>query len=184
MRAVAQRVAGQLLEKEDKVGLILRDSKPTADAPDVHVLRYAFIVRGPDTGDHIFPALILDDWGREIRSLNLYRWVRENGDRFPRAEIFGLERDGRETQCFVRELELYARLPCYVFANVESSIASGSRVAAVFLPDDSVEKPRRIKEPKDIEQPLRRAMVTWWKIPSDGFEPDPCYLSVPPELGY
>ena len=186
MRAVAQRVAGTLLEEEDRVGLILRDSKPAQEVQDVVILRFAFVVRGPGIGDHVFPAFILDDWGREIRSLKLYRWVRENGDRFPRAEIFGFERDGRETQCFLRELELYARLPCYVYDNMESHIPNGRQVNAVFLPDDSVKDAKLIAKPrpKEVEQPLRRAMVTWWRIPIEGFEPDLSHLTVPPEPGY
>ena len=166
LRAVGQRVAGELLKQKSRSGLILHDLKPDGETTDLITLRYAFVTRGPGGGDHIFPAFILDDWGREIRSLKLYRWVRENGEQFPRAEIFGFEQDGRETQCFLRELELYARLPCYAYRAREQAVSTGSLLDTVLLPDSTSLEPQQIARPADVRRPLRAARVTWWRIPA------------------
>lgn len=170
--------------QEGRAALILRQPKPDSETTAVLSLRFAFVTRGPGGGDHIFPSFILDDWGREIRSLALYDWVRENGQRFPRAEIFGFERDGRETQCFLRELELYARLPCYVYRSADQPVAEGLRLDAILLPHDSVQRPLRIEKPDGIERPLRAAWVTWWQIPVEGKMLDLSQLDARPDPGY
>ena len=184
MRAVGQRVAGQLLEQEKWSGLILKDLKPDKDLADLIILRYAFITRGPGGGDHIFPAFILDDWGREIRTLKLYRWVRENGERFPRGEIFGFEQDGRETQCFLRELELYAHYPCYAYRVEEQDVPDGQLINAIFLPDPAASEPQKIARPEELRRPLRAAQVTWWRIPENGTALDLSRLNTRADPGY
>lgn len=175
---------GELLERGKRSGLILHDLEPNLESANLITLRYAFVTRGPGGGDHIFPAFILDDWGREIRSLKLYRWVRENGDRFPRGEVFGFEQDGRETQCFLRELELYARLPCYAYRAQEQAVTEGHLLNAVFLPDSTVVEPQQIAKPPDLRGPLRAARVTWWRIPSDGGALDLSQLDARADPGY
>jgi hypothetical protein len=170
--------------QEGRVALVLRQPKPDSEATGLISLRFAFIARGPGGGDHIFPSFILDDWGREIRSLKLYEWVRENGQRFPRAEIFGFEQDGRETQCFLRELELYARLPCYAYRTADQPVAEGRLLNSILLPHDSAQTPLRIEKPAGIERPLRAARVTWWQIPTDGKMLDLAQLDARPDPGY
>lgn len=184
MRAVGQRIAGRLLEQHNQIGLIVYDFKPVEIPANLVILRFAFVTRGPGGGDHIFPAFILDDWGREIGSLKLYRWVRENGERFPRAEIFGYEQDGRETQCFVRELELYATLPCYAFLSPEQQIPEGRLISAIFLPDSSVEEVQRISKPAEVRRPLRSARVTWWQTPENFTTIDLSQLNTQSDPGY
>ena len=164
MRAVSQRIAGSLLEENGRFALIMYDPHPDAKRDDLLFLRYAFVTRGPE--DHIFPAFILDDWGREIRSLKLYRWFYEYGERFPRAEVFGYEQDGRETQCFLRELELYTRLPCYLYPTRETAVQEGVLLSAILLPDPSLNAPRQIKPPAEWKRPLRAARVSWWGVPA------------------
>ena len=170
--------------QEKRAALILRQLKPKPEATGLISLRFAFVARGPGGGDHIFPSFILDDWGREIRSLKLYDWVRENGQRFPRAEIFGFERDGRETQCFLRELELYARLPCYAYRTADQPITGGLLLKGILLPNDSVQTPLRIDTPAGIERPLRAARVTWWQIPAGEKVIDLAQLDARPDPGY
>jgi hypothetical protein len=182
MRAVGQRVAGKLLQQDRKNALILRALKPPADAQDILYLRYALVTRGP--GDHIFPAFILDDWGKEIRSLKLYRWVREFGEQFPRGEIFGFEQDGRDTQAFLREMELYARLPCYAYESDAQPVEQGHLLSAILLPDAAVTTLSRIKRPADLKAPLRAARVTWWSIPEGSDEIDLDALDADPDPGY
>ena len=165
MRAVRQRVAGELLVQKGQAALILHQLKPDGEETDLITLRFPFVTRGPGGGDHIFPSFILDDWGREIRSLKLYDWVHENGQRFPRAEIFGFERDGRETQCFLRELELYARLPCYAYPAANLPVNKGVLLSAALLLGESVNKPQRIERPAGLKRPMGAARLTWWRIP-------------------
>lgn len=182
MRAVRQRVAGELLLQDKKNALILRELKPPAGAENLLYLRYALITKGP--GDHIFPTFILDDWGKEIGSLKLYRWVRENGEQFPRGEIFGFERDGRDTQAFLREMELYARLPCYAYQSEEQPVEEGHLLTAILLPDAQSTTIERIKRPADLKIPLRSARVTWWKCPEQTRDFDLQALDAKPDPGY
>lgn len=184
MQAVGQRISGKLLEHDKEYGLVVFDLKPEQAAQNTLLLRYAFVTRGRSGGDHIFPAFILDDWGRELRSLKLYQWVRKNGERFPRAEIFGYEQDGRETQCFVRELELYATFPCYVFLKPEQPVSDGRLISAIFLPDVSAKDVRKIDKPSDIRRPLRSARVTWWEIPENSTAIDFSRLNTRADPGY
>lgn len=184
MRAVGQRVAGEVLEQKNWSGLILQDLKPDKETVNLITLRYAFVTRGPGGGDHIFPAFILDDWGREIRSLKLYQWVRANGEQFPRAEIFGYEQDGRETQCFLRELEHYARLPCYAYRSEEKAIPSGHLIQAILLPDSTAKEPQKITRPADLQPPLRSARITWWRVPPDSTALNLSHLDTRADPGY
>lgn len=182
MRAARQRVGGQLLLQGRRNALVLHQLKPPKESDNLVYLRYAMVTRGP--GDHIFPALVLDDWGRERRSLSLYQWIRENGDRFPRAEIFGFERDGRETQAFLRGMEIYARYPCYAYEEPDIPVQEGHLLYAIFLPDDQADAPQKIKPPKDLDLPLRAARVTWWRVPRGLADIDLFRLDAEPDPGY
>jgi hypothetical protein len=163
MKPIKQRVGGEVLAQGDAYALVLRTLQPDAEDSDLVYLRFPFLTRGP--GDVIFPAMVVDDWGREMRSLGLYKWVRENGDRFPRSEIFGYEADGRETQVFLREMELLARLPCYAYAAPESAVTQGHLISAVLIEEPGTETAARIKRPPDLSLPLSAARVSWWHIP-------------------
>ena len=182
MQAVKQRVSGELLLQGKKNGLILQQLKPPAEAENLVYLRYALVTRGP--ADHIFPALVLDDWGRERATLGLYEWIDENGDRFPRAEIFGFERDGREAQAFLRAMELRARYPCYAYTAPDQPLKEGHLLFAIFVRDDSADAPERIKRPAELKLPLRAARVTWWRIPPGSEEIDLDRLGAEPDPGY
>ncbi len=182
MRAVRQRVAGELLVQGRKRALFLEQLQPPAEAENLLYLRYALVTRGP--GDHIFPAFILDDWGKERGSLQLYEWVRENGERFPRAEIFGFEADGRDTQAFLREMELYARYPCYAYAAADLPVTEGQLLSAVLLPEAGVSAPQRTEPPPNITLPLRAARVTWWRVPQEAAAIDLSQLDAEADPGY
>jgi hypothetical protein len=124
-------------------------------------MRFALLIQGPES--HIFPALLLDDWGNERKSLSLYRWIRDNGNEFPRAEIFGFTHEGKETQHFLREFEIYFKYPCYVYRERRDPVAAGHQIAHIFLPDLDVHTPAEARPPSDVGSPLRRARVTWWR---------------------
>lgn len=165
MRAISHRVQGELIEQDGKNVLILHDAKPDKEADSLLYLRYAFVRRGPE--EHVFPAFLLDDWGAEVRGLKLYRFFKEHAEAFPRAEIFGFEADGHETQCFLREFEIYFKLPCYVYQARSDGVELGKQLDAILLQDSSVSEPTQVKRPSshNITHPLNRAAVTWWQVP-------------------
>ncbi len=166
MKPLTQHIHGKLFREEGANGrttLLLLNPNPDEETADSLYLRYAFVLLGPE--EYIFPAFILDDWGHEMRSLDIYEWVRENADHFPRAEIFGYEADGRETQCFVRGLELAVKLPCYVYLNAADKVTEGVRVNDILLPDSSVTEPVPTKPPPELKRPLRSARVRWQRVP-------------------
>jgi hypothetical protein len=182
MRAVRQRISGQLLLGKEKNALLVYQLKPAKDAQNLIYLRFALVTRGP--GDHILPAFVLDDWGKERANLGLYEWVMQNGDRFPRAEIFGLEPGGSETQAFLRAMELFARFPCYAYTEDDPGLTAGILISAILLPDAEVTEPTRIKPPEHLKLPLSNARVTWWIVPQGMMDFDPAFFNSEPDPGY
>lgn len=166
MKAAKQHVHGKLITENGRSALLLLDAEPEAKTEDSLYLRYAVVVRGPD--DHVLPAILLDDWGKETRGLKIYEFLRKHGDEFPRAEIFGFDMDGSETQLFVRSLELYSRLPAYAYTNVDAPLDEGVLLDAILLPDVETDRVVRLEKAKDsgLERPLRSAQVSWWHVPS------------------
>lgn len=156
MRPINHEIHGVLFEKEGEAALLMDN----AAAP--FYLRYAYIVQGPE--DPIFPAFLLDDWGHEIRKLALYGWIEEHGNEFPRAELFGYELDGRETQVFLRALELYARYPCFIYPDKTTPVEQGRPLHHILIPDPAVTVPTKIKRPAEVELPLSRAKLSWWHV--------------------
>ena len=168
-KAVGQQVCGKLFQEKPggngRSALLLTNLKPEMESEQSLTLRLAFVVMGTDAP--LFPSLLVDDWGGEVRGTSIYNWVRENGNQFPRAEIFGFDRQGNSVQFFVRELELYARLLCFAYPNAQTPLAEGKLVHAVLLPDGSATEVEKIKRPSEIKRPLAAARVTWWQAPPD-----------------
>ena len=168
MKAARQHLHGQLFTENGRSALLLLDAEPETKMGTSLYLRYAVVVRGPD--DHVLPAILLDDWGKEIRGPKIYEFLREHGDQFPRAEIFGFDMDGSETQLFVRSLELYGRLPCYMYTDINMPIAAGVLLDAILLPDADAEAGEVVRLRKaseaGVKRPLRSAQVSWWRVPS------------------
>jgi hypothetical protein len=159
MAPIWQQINGKLIFVGDQAVLWLdNQSKPV-------FLRYALRVR--ETEVEIFPESLLDDWGHEIKSLDLYDWIQENGFQFPRAEIFGFDRMGKRRQFFLRELDLMARYPCYAFESSQTPITKGVLVRANLIPNRHINQPKPIKRPPEIEGPMRNALVSWWHVPAD-----------------
>lgn len=163
MNAVKQRVQGQLLAANGRYALLLYNDQPEPEAHPLVYLRFAFITLGVE--DLIFPAFLLDDWGNEIKSVELYNWVDEFAPQFPRAELFGFAASGQETQLFLRELEQYGKWPCYAYPSADVPISDGVLIEAILLPDETVPKPVKMKRPSWVKRPLRRARVQWWQVP-------------------
>ncbi len=179
MKAVSQHVHGQLWQESGPHGravLLLQDSQPVAKTAVSLYLRYALVILGPE--DHVFPATLLDDWGHEVRGLEIYRFVREFGDQFPRAEVFGFDLDGSETQLFVRSLEMVGRWPCYAYPTSDTPLSEGVRLNAILLPTAGLTQPQQLPEaPEPIEAPLRRARLKWWQVPAGATDFDFSRLS-------
>ena len=168
-KALGHHVWGKLFGEKaggnGRSALLLVDPKPEAESEQSLTLRLAFVVMGTEAP--LFPSFLIDDWGGEVRGTSVYSWVRENGNQFPRAEIFGFDRQGNSVQCFVRELELYAKLLCFAFPNRETPLAEGRLVHAILLPDAAVSQVEKIKRPSPVKRPLASARVSWWQVPSD-----------------
>lgn len=158
MRPLTQRLEGALLEREDgSVGLLLAEG-----AGPVHA-RYGLVVLG--TERVVFPALALDDWGHERKTMGLYRWIYEEGQRFPRAEVFGFTEQGRETQIFLRDLEIFMRYPLFVYESGKAPVEDGRRVEVVMVAGEG-ETGRLEGAPPEIGWPLRHAAVRWERVGS------------------
>lgn len=163
MKLILRHVQGQIMEVNGRHALLLTNPTPEAPTDTSLYLCFAVVVQGPE--DHILPAVVKDDWGIEKRGLDVYAWLEEEGHRFPRTEVFGFDPDGTETQCFVRALELYVRLPCYAYTSKQSPVADGRLLTAVYLPDETVTTPQKIERPSRLPAPLANAAVSWWLIP-------------------
>ncbi|WP_420644837.1 hypothetical protein [Candidatus Leptofilum sp.] len=168
-RAVVKRVSGRLLweneaKRNGRTALLLTDSQPDRDAVNLLYLRFAFVIMGTEAP--LYPRFLIDDWGGEVRGTAVYQWVKENGNQFPRAEIFGFDGQGNDVQFFVRELELYAKLPCTAYPDRDVPLAEGVPVHAILLPDESVTEPNKIKRPSGLKRPLSAARVSWWRVPT------------------
>ena len=149
-----QRVIGSLHTQADSGVLVLDASGSSLP------LRFAFSFLGKE--ELIFPEVLLDDWGHERKDLGLYRWIEENGFQFPRAELFGYDLEGTERQCFLRELDLQSKLPCYCFKDLEEALENGIRLNCVVVLRNNLLQPERILDLQQFELPLRNASLSWW----------------------
>lgn len=158
MNLIKQPVAGSLLASDELHILKLDNSEPENKV----FLSYAVITHGPEL--HVLPSILLDDWGKEITGLALYRWIEENGHSFPRAEIFGVDPAGAKVQYFLRDLELTANYPLYAFQRNSDPLQSSVLINAIVVPDAAIDEPQRMAPPSDIEWPLWKAAVQWWRV--------------------
>lgn len=156
MKLLQQRVNGVLYRVGEQAVLVWEETAGP--------LYLRFLLPEIEREEGIFPAFLLDDWGQEIKSLELYDWVRENGAQFPRAEIFGIDGNGREAQAFLRELELFGKYPCYAYEDKAAPVTAGVLVGAVVLVEGEAVEPQRVKRPAGVTGPLRYAKVRWWQV--------------------
>jgi hypothetical protein len=157
--AIRELVQARIITSAERTGLVLTDNAGAI------TLRYALVMR--DSDELFFPESLLDDWGHEINSLELYEWVQENGMLFPRAELFGFEGSGKPSQYFLREVDLVAPVHCFVFKDPDSPLAAGVQVDVVLTLDFHVTRPIPSKRPPGIKGPMGRARVSWWRVPAD-----------------
>ncbi len=156
---VMESIPGEIVVDGDVVAVRLLD----AGAGRTVQLFYALVSQGPE--HHILPSVLLDDWGNEIGGRRLYQWIADNGQRFPRAELFGVAPSGAPAQFFLRDLELLANYPVYAADGQGKSKAPGRLVSAALIPDAAVREPQRAGPPDEVSKLLRRGQVSWWRVP-------------------
>ena len=168
MRPIRHKVQGKLFHNGEEAALWLYredDPVPAGISIDTVYLRYALTVRGYE--QPFFPAELLNDWGETMRGTKVYRWLRENGELYPRAELFGYDANGDETQYFARDLEIFWKTPCFAFPDPKASLIERISLLNIMVVDASAPALEKIKRPRGIKMPLRRASVNWWRISPD-----------------
>lgn len=176
LKIPALRINGTIFEDElsgkvvrtvriDEV-LPKRDQPAPAGSERLY-LRFGFVFMG--TEKPLIPSFLKDDHGNENHRLRLMEWVYQQGDMYPRSEIFGYElndsREWVETQVFVRELELSIRFFTWVVEDLKAPPA-GLRVHRFAVSDQNVTEPIKIRKPESWVLPLQRAQATCWAIPA------------------
>lgn len=158
MSVIKQHLKAEILKSGERAALLLNESA------ELLYVSYALVEK--ETEVEILPESLLDDWGHEITSLELYEWIHENGIHFPRAELFGFDISGTRRQCFLRELDLVARYPCYCFESLEDPPSKGVRIETILLPDRQISNPEPMRRPAKIGRPMELAQVSWWRVPN------------------
>ena len=162
MKFIKQPIPATLLADGDWVAVRLQADEPEAERV---YLAYALTTQG--IAAQIVPAVLLDDWGKEIKGLALYEWVSEHGWRFPRAELFGVSPHGQQEQYFLRDMELESPYVVYGAVDKALPIADWARVQAVLISDEALFAPEPTDVPPDMTGPLRASRVSWWRVPPD-----------------
>lgn len=188
MRPLALRISGLLkptiLADQNRTTVILDQIKPPRDTAleppfSTLYLYFALVIRG--TEHPFLPTFAMDDWGNEVRKLSLYRWIYNDGDRFPRTELFGYEQDWsgqwREAQRFLREFELSARYPTYVITNRDLPLEESVPVDLFGLIEDACEQEGRMKRPAEWPMPLTRTVAKCWQLKPAALTADSLQLS-------
>jgi hypothetical protein len=156
MTALAQSIQGEL-HFSDEYGVLVVDQTRAEVC-----LRYALVELS--SGSLFFPELLLDDWGHEISTLELYRWIRENGPLFPRAELFGYDFEGNDRQYFLREIDQLSRYPCYGYATLGAPLREGLKVSSFVIAVDEPIQVQRVSDSGEITWPMSNAAVRWWQV--------------------
>ncbi|MGB3713831.1 MAG: hypothetical protein WA996_05305 [Candidatus Promineifilaceae bacterium] len=158
MTALAQGIQGEFHFSDDLGVLVVNQTRAQV------CLRYALIELS--AGSLFFPELLLDDWGHEIRTLELYRWIRENGTLFPRAEVFGYDFEGNDRQYYLRELDLLSGYPCYGYANFDEPLREGLEINFFVMAVDEPIQVQWVPDSGEITWPMSNAAVRWWQVNS------------------
>lgn len=156
MPGISFKVVGRLFTGDERRALLLtRAGRP-------YTLRLGLVLQGEE--ELLLPESLLDDWGHEIRGIELYQWVRENALHFPRAELFGFDRGGRPQQRFIRELDVTVKHPCFIYENSNVAFERGVQVTDILLPRQITERQKQRQTPADVAFPLSQSDVQWWLV--------------------
>lgn len=152
---VRQQLEGELLSLDEERGALIV-------GPVEKLVFLSFTFRVLTAEEYILPESILDDWGHEITGLGLYEWVRQNGERFPRAEVFGYNLAGQARQFFVRELEFLGRYSCLGWSDENSPIRDALTIEAILVADQTADNLKQVPKPLLKSIPIKYADVGWW----------------------
>ena len=172
VKFIKQHVVGTLLVAGERAALRLQGG----DEPSVYL---AFALTTQGIAAQIIPALLLDDWGKEIKGLALYAWVREHGLHFPRAELFGFSPAGQSIQYFLRDMELFAPVVAYAAVDKALPIEQWSRLTDGLVPALDVIAPEPTDIPDAVTGPLREARLGWWRVAPSFDAPELLELPAP-----
>lgn len=56
--------------------------------------------------DYILPSDVIDDHGNHFSAPDIYPWLDEHGDMFPRSDLLGLTQNGQKVETVVKTLDL------------------------------------------------------------------------------
>jgi hypothetical protein len=156
MAGIPLRAAGKLFSRGERTAMLFAGGERHL------TLRLGFVLQG--TEDILLPDSLLDDWGHEISTVDLYQWIRDNGPHFPRAEVFGFDLLGLSQQCFIRELDLTAKFACYVYEGAKAPIKSGLPLTDIILSVSESGPSCQVEAPATIAFPLSAASIVWWSV--------------------
>lgn len=170
------RIHGRILESETD-GVVTRTVRldqvlpkkadPIPAGSQQLWLRFGFALRGSEKP--VIPSFVIDDDGKEEHRLRFLEWVYNEGDRYPRSEVFGYELDHNnlwiDMQCFIRELELSLRFYTWVVEDPKAGPGDGLRVDRLGVVVAGVAKPQPMKRPEDWLLPLKWSQASCWALP-------------------
>jgi hypothetical protein len=169
MKPIQQKLSGKLFVDGARSALWLALAEDGISAENYPIqptelfARYALVQYGSEAP--LFPAFLLDDWGNELKGAKLYSWLVRQGHLYPRSEIFGYDLYGRETQRFVKEIEIDDPCYCYINADRHASVAIGTLINTVVVANPASTTPVESQPPAIIGAPLRKVRATWYQIP-------------------
>lgn len=106
---VQDTITGALWRGDGRVTLVSGQHEPVLKGRVLHsghlVLRYAIPFQGPRHLS-VVPAIFVSEQGGMLYGLKAWRFMFQNYQLYPRAEVLGLQSDGEEVQVFMRELDL------------------------------------------------------------------------------
>ncbi|MEM7802682.1 MAG: hypothetical protein AAF633_26055 [Chloroflexota bacterium] len=156
--------------------LLLDKIKPeSTDIPlpqfETYFMRFAFVIQGIERP--FLPAFAMDDWGTEIRKLSIYQWLFQDGDQYPRTEIFGFEQEHNgswiQTQRFLREFELGLKYPTFAVTNKSGFPKREDTIDGIGIIDHEIDQVIRVSALKSWPMPLKRTSVSVWRGSLDSF---------------
>lgn len=162
MSSICQAIRGTLISEKQRTALSL-----DPDGQEL-CLRYALITR--ETESLILPEVVLDDWGHERRTLELYRWIHDNGHYFPRAEVFGQDPKGKKQQYFLRELDLMARYPCFAYDSRSMLVRNGRQIEFIIEVVEDTGVYETGADSSNYDWPMSNAAVLWCRVSTEALD--------------
>lgn len=132
-------IRGVLWRNMQEIVLTLGDSEVEGKvlAQGEVVVRYAipFLAR-PQLA--VVPCLFVSERGAILKSWQAWRFVHENFQLYPRAEIMGLQSNGDDAQVFLRELDFGSPSRVLAYASLEQRLPLGQVSRLIRKPGLSV----------------------------------------------